>query len=151
MPKANSTKLNGNDAGMNFEAQLCAAADQMRGHIFAGKLKQLLFSCCYTIFVFLEEFLKEHDGHVGNIAVYGHDELMRGQRRFGLPTEGSRMSTRRRANPSCHKIWRIARINLSIRGIEADFGPAYAGKQFGVRTAPLKYVRPAKRHSALQL
>jgi len=49
------------------------------------------------MFVQSEEFTREHGGRIGDIAVYGQE-----------------------SNPTT---WRLAKMNLAIRGIEADLGP----------------------------
>ncbi len=55
--------------------------------------------CCGSggMFVQSERFLQEHGGRIGDIAVYGQE-----------------------LNPTT---WRLAKMNLAIRGIEADLGP----------------------------
>lgn len=55
--------------------------------------------CCGSagMFVQSEEFIKEHGGKINDIAVYGQE-----------------------SNPTT---WRLARMNLAIRGIEANLGP----------------------------
>jgi type I restriction enzyme M protein len=49
------------------------------------------------MFVQSERFVQEHGGRIGDIAVYGQE-----------------------SNPTT---WRLAKMNLAIRGIEADLGP----------------------------
>jgi type I restriction enzyme M protein len=58
--------------------------------------------CCGSagMFVQSEEFIKQHGGRIGDIAVYGQE-----------------------SNPTT---WRLAKMNLAIRGIEADLGPHHA-------------------------
>ncbi|NQT48383.1 MAG: SAM-dependent DNA methyltransferase [Chloroflexi bacterium] len=55
--------------------------------------------CCGSsgMFVQSEEFIKQHGGRIGDIAVYGQE-----------------------SNPTT---WRIAKMNLAIRSIEANLGP----------------------------
>jgi len=55
--------------------------------------------CCGSsgMFVQSEEFIRQHGGRIGDIAVYGQE-----------------------SNPTT---WRLAKMNLAIRGIEADLGP----------------------------
>ena len=55
--------------------------------------------CCGSggMFVQSERFVQEHGGRIGDIAVYGQE-----------------------SNPTT---WRLAKMNLAIRGIEADLGP----------------------------
>jgi type I restriction enzyme M protein len=55
--------------------------------------------CCGSggMFVQSEEFIRQHGGRIGNISVYGQE---------------SNWTT-----------WRLARMNLAIRGIEANLGP----------------------------
>jgi type I restriction enzyme M protein len=58
--------------------------------------------CCGSggMFVQSERFVEEHGGKVGDIAIYGQE-----------------------SNPTT---WRLARMNLAIRGIDADLGPYHA-------------------------
>jgi type I restriction enzyme M protein len=58
--------------------------------------------CCGSsgMFVQSEEFIRQHGGRIGDIAVYGQE-----------------------SNPTT---WRLAKMNLAIRGIEANLGPANA-------------------------
>lgn len=55
--------------------------------------------CCGSggMFVQSERFVQEHGGRIGDIAIYGQE-----------------------SNPTT---WRLAKMNLAIRGIEADLGP----------------------------
>lgn len=55
--------------------------------------------CCGSsgMFVQSEEFIQEHGGRIGDISIYGQE-----------------------SNPTT---WRLARMNLAIRGIEANLGP----------------------------
>lgn len=59
--------------------------------------------CCGSsgMFVQSEEFIRAHGGRLGDIAIYGQE-----------------------SNPTT---WRMAKINLAIRGIEANLGPQNAG------------------------
>ena len=58
--------------------------------------------CCGSsgMFVQSEEFTRQHGGHIGDISVYGQE-----------------------SNPTT---WRLAKMNLAIRGIEANLGPQHA-------------------------
>ncbi len=58
--------------------------------------------CCGSggMFVQSEKFVEEHGGRLGDIAVYGQE-----------------------SNPTT---WKLARMNLAIRGIDADLGPMHA-------------------------
>ncbi len=58
--------------------------------------------CCGSggMFVQSEKFVEEHGGRLGDIAVYGQE-----------------------SNPTT---WKLARMNLAIRGIDADLGPVHA-------------------------
>jgi len=58
--------------------------------------------CCGSagMFVQSEEFIRQHGGRIGDIAVYGQE-----------------------SNPTT---WRLAKMNLAIRGIEANLGPQHA-------------------------
>ena len=55
--------------------------------------------CCGSsgMFVQSEEFIKEHGGKIGDISIYGQE-----------------------SNPTT---WKLAKMNLAIRGIEANLGP----------------------------
>ena len=55
--------------------------------------------CCGSrgMFVQSEEFIKAHGGRIGDISIYGQE-----------------------SNPTT---WRLAKMNLAIRGIEANLGP----------------------------
>src|SRR5437660_1687755 len=58
--------------------------------------------CCGSggMFVSSEKFIEEHGGRIGDIAVYGQE--------------------------SNHTTWRLAKMNLAIRGIEANLGKEHA-------------------------
>ena len=58
--------------------------------------------CCGSsgMFVQSEEFIKEHGGKLGDISIYGQE-----------------------SNPTT---WKLAKMNLAIRGIEANLGPHHA-------------------------
>lgn len=58
--------------------------------------------CCGSAGMFIqsEEFILEHGGRIGDISIFGQE-----------------------ANPAT---WRMARMNLVIRGIDADLGPHHA-------------------------
>ena len=58
--------------------------------------------CCGSggMFVQSEEFIEEHGGKVGDISIYGQE-----------------------SNPTT---WRLAKMNLAIRGIDANLGPEHA-------------------------
>jgi len=58
--------------------------------------------CCGSggMFVQSERFIEEHGGKVGDISIYGQE-----------------------SNPTT---WRLAKMNLAIRGIEANLGPEHA-------------------------
>ena len=55
--------------------------------------------CCGSsgMFVQSEEFIREHGGRIGNISIYGQE-----------------------SNPTT---WKLAKMNLALRGIEANLGP----------------------------
>jgi len=55
--------------------------------------------CCGSsgMFVQSEEFIRRHNGRIGDISIYGQE-----------------------SNPTT---WRLAKMNLALRGIEANFGP----------------------------
>ena len=58
--------------------------------------------CCGSggMFVQSERFIEEHGGHVGDISIYGQE--------------------------SNHTTWRLARMNLAIRGIDGNLGKEHA-------------------------
>lgn len=58
--------------------------------------------CCGSggMFVQSEKFVQEHGGQLGDIAIYGQE--------------------------SNHTTWRLAKMNLAIRGIDANLGPQHA-------------------------
>ena len=65
--------------------------------------------CCGSsgMFVQSEEFIQQHDGRIGDISIFGQE-----------------------SNPTT---WRLAKMNLAIRGIEANLGPnqyRYVPKRF---------------------
>src|SRR5258706_16332605 len=52
MAKANTQKKpNGNDSGLNFEAQLWAAADKMRGHMDASEYKHVCLGLIFLKYI----------------------------------------------------------------------------------------------------
>ena len=44
-------KSNGNDSGLNFEAQLWAAADKMRGHMDASEYKHVVLGLIFLKYI----------------------------------------------------------------------------------------------------
>jgi type I restriction enzyme M protein len=58
--------------------------------------------CCGSsgMFVQSEEFIRQHGGRIGDISIYGQE--------------------------SNHTTWKLAKMNLAIRGIEANIGPHHA-------------------------
>lgn len=58
--------------------------------------------CCGSsgMFVQSEEFIRAHGGRIGDISIYGQE-----------------------SNPTT---WRLAKMNLALRGIEANLGPSHA-------------------------
>jgi type I restriction enzyme M protein len=58
--------------------------------------------CCGSsgMFVQSEEFIRQHGGRIGDISIYGQE--------------------------SNHTTWKLAKMNLAIRGIEANLGPHHA-------------------------
>lgn len=58
--------------------------------------------CCGSsgMFVQSEEFIRQHGGRIGDISIYGQE-----------------------SNPTT---WRLAKMNLALRGIEANLGPHHA-------------------------
>ena len=77
------------------------------------------------MFVSSEKFVEEHGGRVGDIAVYGQE--------------------------SNYTTWKLARMNVAIRGIENDFGPDHADQRFGVRVTSQKGSQTSKKQSTLSL
>ena len=52
MAKASAQKKpNGNDSGLNFEAQLWAAADKMRGHMDASEYKHVCLGLIFLKYI----------------------------------------------------------------------------------------------------
>lgn len=74
-------------------------------------------------FVQSEAFIEAHDGRPGAISVYGQDKWARGKRPFGLAKRARRVRLRRKqpkqSNPTT---WRLAAMNMAIRGIDFNFG-----------------------------
>ena len=64
---------------------------------------RVLDPCCGSggMFVQSEKFVEEHGGRVGDISIYGQE--------------------------SNHTTWRLAKMNLAIRGIDANLGAEHAG------------------------
>jgi len=58
--------------------------------------------CCGSsgMFVQSEEFIERHGGHIGDLSIYGQE-----------------------SNPTT---WKLAKMNLALRGIEANLGPHHA-------------------------
>lgn len=58
--------------------------------------------CCGSsgMFVQSEEFIEKHGGHIGDLSIYGQE-----------------------SNPTT---WKLAKMNLALRGIEANLGPHHA-------------------------
>jgi type I restriction enzyme M protein len=58
--------------------------------------------CCGSsgMFVQSEEFIEKHDGRIGDLSIYGQE-----------------------SNPTT---WKLAKMNLALRGIEANLGPHHA-------------------------
>ena len=81
--------------------------------------------CCGSggMFVQSEKFVEAHGGRLGDISIYGQE-----------------------TNPTT---WRLAMMNLAIRGIEADFGPEHADS-FPPRSAPGPEGRLRPGQSAVQ-
>jgi len=51
MPKANTSDSKSNDSGLNFEAQLWAAADKMRGHMDASEYKHVCLGLIFLKYI----------------------------------------------------------------------------------------------------
>ena len=113
--KARKSKTKG--AEPRLEAKLWAAADKLRGHMDAAEYKhvvQLLVEmlapykgrifdpCCGSggMFVQSEKFVEAHGGRIGDISIFGQE-----------------------SNPTT---WKLAKMNLAIRGIENNLGPENA-------------------------
>lgn len=80
--------------------------------------------CCGSggMFVQSERFIEEHGGTIGDIMVFGQDQwawgahLRRAQR-------ARRVRLRRKQPNQCNPTtWRLAAMNMAIRGIDFDFG-----------------------------
>ena len=105
--KASETKTTAN---IGFEAKLWLAADKLRNNMDAAEYKQVVAPyqgriydpACGSggMFVQSEKFVESHGGKLGDISIYGQE---------------SNATTRR-----------LAIMNLSIRGIEADIGKEHA-------------------------
>ena len=105
--KASETKTTAN---IGFEAKLWLAADKLRNNMDAAEYKHVLAPyqgriydpACGSggMFVQSEKFVESHGGKLGDISIYGQE---------------SNATTRR-----------LAIMNLSIRGIEADIGKEHA-------------------------
>jgi type I restriction-modification system DNA methylase subunit len=105
--KASETKTTAN---IGFEAKLWLAADKLRNNMDAAEYKHVVAPyqgriydpACGSggMFVQSEKFVESHGGKLGDISIYGQE---------------SNATTRR-----------LAIMNLSIRGIEADIGKEHA-------------------------
>jgi len=105
--KASETKATAN---IGFEAKLWLAADKLRNNMDAAEYKHVVAPyqgriydpACGSgwMFVQSEKFVESHGGKLGDISIYGQE---------------SNATTRR-----------LAIMNLSIRGIEADIGKEHA-------------------------
>jgi type I restriction-modification system DNA methylase subunit len=105
--KVSETKTTAN---IGFEAKLWLAADKLRNNMDAAEYKQVVAPyqgriydpACGSggMFVQSEKFVESHGGKLGDISIYGQE---------------SNATTRR-----------LAIMNLSIRGIEADIGKEHA-------------------------
>ena len=118
MAKGKNSDSKSNGSELNFEAQLWATADKLRGHMDASEYKHvslgLIFlkpapykgrvfdPCCGSggMFVQSEKFVEEHGVRIRDIAVYGQE--------------------------SNYTTWKLARMNLAIRAIDANLGPRNA-------------------------
>ena len=102
----------GNNGGkLGFEAELFKAADKLRGNTEPSDYKHVALvlvqmlepyqgrvydPCCGSggMFVQSEKFVLEHSGRIGDIAIYGQE--------------------------SNYTTWRLAKMNLAVRGIDSD-------------------------------
>jgi type I restriction-modification system DNA methylase subunit len=118
--KSAKRKSESNGANLGFEAKLRLTADKLRNNMDAAEHKHVVRvlvemlapdkgriydACCGSagVFVQSEKFVEEHGGRIGDIVVYG--------RECNLTT------------------WRLAMMNLALRGIEGDLGPVCASKR----------------------
>jgi len=71
-------------------------------HVLAPYKGRVLDPCCGSggMFVQSERFVEAHGGRIGDISIYGQE-----------------------SNPTT---WRLAKMNLAIRGIDANLGPEWA-------------------------
>src|SRR3954465_5812304 len=100
-----SNQKQSNDSGLNFEAQLWAAADKMRGHMDASEYKHV---CLGLIFLkYISDAFEEK-----------REQLL-----FGFADPKSEWFIKVEFN---YTTWKLARMNLAIRGIDANLGPRNA-------------------------
>ena len=69
MPKVNSQKQT-NDSGLNFEAQLWAAADKMRGHMDASEYKHVVLGLIFLKYI--SDAFEEKHAALQNLKALSH-------------------------------------------------------------------------------
>ena len=140
-----------NDSGLNFEAQLWAAADKMRGHMDASEYKHVVLGLIFLKYISdaygekREQLLLSFGDPKGDWFI--KDEAQRpeaaDERDFSRSaSNGERVAVRCR-NPRMNRrrtrgvrgkrwpcasttTWKLARMNVAIRGIDANLGPRNA-------------------------
>jgi type I restriction-modification system DNA methylase subunit len=115
MPRIQKDKNNGNGRGqLGFEAQLWAAADKMRGHMDASEYKHV---CLGLIFLkYISDAFEEK-----------REQLL-----FGFSDPKSEWFIKEETERA-YTTWKLARMNLAIRGIDANLGPRNADMRWQVR------------------
>ena len=103
----------GTSAALGFESKLWAAADALRNNMDAAEYKHVVrilvemlapykgrvydpYCGSGGMFVQREKFIEAHSGRIGDISIYGQE--------------------------SNYTTWRLAKMNLAIRGIDAQIG-----------------------------
>ena len=155
MAKGISSKT-ANGSALEFEAQLWAAADKMRGHMDASECYPRTFASAegkgggefYTpqcVVQVLVAMLEPYKGRVfetlqsantncrnrrmnGDFSLSASNGERAGVRcrNFGINRRGVQNIRRRRWPCASTTTWKLARMNLAIRGIDANLGPRNA-------------------------
>ena len=155
MAKGNSSKT-ADGSALDFEAQLWAAADTMRGHMDASEYCLRKFASAegkgggefYTpqcVVQVLVAMLEPYKGRVFETLQSANtncrNRRMNGDfsrsasngeragvrcRNFGINRRGVQNIRRRRWPCASTTTWKLARMNLAIRGIDANLGPRNA-------------------------
>jgi type I restriction enzyme M protein len=69
-----------------------------------------------------ERFIEEHGGTIGDIMVFGQDQWAWGAHLRRAPRARRVRLRRKQPNQSNPTTWRLAAMNMAIRGIDFDFG-----------------------------